>query len=205
MNPIRSSINNHINNEPLQWLRNILMSELFKLYSSPNQNRPFNNPSKVQESQISNNLKKSQNQNNIQINNLNPKKNNNNGSFNRSKKSRILYEININLKELINIIKLQNLIMLISNEEQKEKMSKQDLMLQELIESNKEKKNMLSELIKSNKDQKAMLSKLIKLNKNQKEFNKKVFNSIDNALINDSNKSNTNNNQQEKNVEPKEK
>ena len=54
---------------------------------------------------------------------------------------------------------------------------------------------MLSELIKSNKDQKAMLSELIKLNKNQKEFNKKVFNSIDNAFINDSNKSNTNNNQ----------
>ena len=85
--------------------------------------------------------------------------------------------------------------MLISNEEQKEKMSKQDLMLKELIESNKEKKSMLSELIKSNKEQKTMLSKLIKLNKNQKEFNKKVFNSIDNALINDSNKSNTNNNQ----------
>ena len=40
VNPIRSSLNNNqINNDPLQGLRNILMSQLFKLYNSPNQNR----------------------------------------------------------------------------------------------------------------------------------------------------------------------
>jgi len=154
MNQIRYLINNNqINNEPLQWLKNILMSQLFKLYSSPNQNRPAKNPPKVQGSRLFNNLKKAKN------------------------------EINMNLKELINIIKLMNLIMLISNEDQKEKMSKQDRMLNELIESNKEQKAMLSELIKSNEA--------------QKEFNKKVFDSIENmlALINDNKKSNTNNNQ----------
>ena len=169
INPIRSSINSdRINNEPLQVLKNILMSQLFKLYSSPNQNRPAKNPPKVQESQISNNLPKSQKQNNIQINNLNQKENNNNESFNQSEETSIHDEINTELKELININKLQNLIMLISNEDQKEKMRSQDLMIKELIESHKE--------------QKAILSELIKSNKNQQIFNNKVFESIEHAL-----------------------
>ena len=51
--------------------------------------------------------------------------------------------------------------MLISNEEQKEKMRSQDLMIKELIESHKE--------------QKAILSELIKSNTNQQIFNNKVF------------------------------
>ena len=71
---------NQINNEPLQGLKNILMNQLFRLYSSPKQNRPAKNKLKVQESQILNNLKKDQNQNNIKINNLNQKENNNNDS-----------------------------------------------------------------------------------------------------------------------------
>ena len=110
---------NQINNEPLQGLKNILMNQLFRLYSSPKQNRPAKNKPKVQESQFSNNLKKDQNQNNIKINNLNQKENNNNDSFNQSEESSIHDEININLKELININKLTNLIMLISYEDQK--------------------------------------------------------------------------------------
>ena len=103
---------NQINNEPLQGLKNILMNQLFRLYSSPKQNRPAKNKPKVQESQFSNNLKKDQNQNN-------QKENNNNDSFNQSEESSIHDEININLKELININKLTNLIMLISYEGQK--------------------------------------------------------------------------------------
>ena len=103
---------NQINNEPLQGLKNILMNQLFRLYSSPKQNRPAKNKPKVQESQFSNNLKKDQNQNN-------QKENNNNDSFNQSEESSIHDEININLKELININKLTNLIMLISYEDQK--------------------------------------------------------------------------------------
>ena len=103
---------NQINNEPLQGLKNILMNQLFRLYSSPKQNRPAKNKLKVQESQILNNLKKDQNQNN-------QKENNNNDSFNKREERSIHDEININLKELININKLTNLIMLISYEDQK--------------------------------------------------------------------------------------
>ncbi len=194
MEPINSSINkNQINNEPFQGLKNIMMNQLFKLYSSPNQNRPAKNPPKVQESQISNNLPKSQKQNNIQINNLNQKENNNNESFNQSEETSIHDEINTELKELININKLQSLIMLISNEEQKEKMRSQDLMIKELIESHKE--------------QKAILSELIKSNTNQQIFNNKVFDSIEHAsaLINNNQKSNTGGGRWKKKVEPGEK
>ena len=113
------------------------MSQLFKLYSSPKQNRSAKNPTKFQETQISINLIKDENQNDIQINNLNPKEKNNNDSFNKSEEISIHDEINIDLRELININKLQNLIMLISNEDQKEKMSKQELMLKELIDKDK--------------------------------------------------------------------
>ena len=208
MEPINSSINkNQINNEPFQGLKNIMMNQLFKLYSSPNQNRPAKNPPKVQESQISNNLPKSQKQNNIQINNLNQKENNNNESFNQSEETSIHDEINTDLKELININKLQNLIMLISNEDQKEKMRSQDLLIKELIESHKEQKAILSELIKTNKEQKAILSELIKSNKNQQIFNNKVFESIEHALalINNNQKSNTGGGWWKKKVEPGEK
>jgi len=194
MEPINSSIDkNQINNEPFQGLKNIMMNQLFKLYSSPNQNRPAKNPPKVQESQISNNLPKSQKQNNIQINNLNQKENNNNESFNQSEETSIHDEINTELKELININKLQNLIMLISNEDQKEKMRSQDLLIKELIESHKE--------------QKAIISELIKSNKNQQIFNNKVFESIEHALalINNNQKSNTGGGRWKKKVEPGEK
>ena len=169
---------NQINNEPLQGLKNILMNQLFRLYSSPKQNRPAKNKLKVQESQFSNNLKKDQIQNN-------QKENNNNDSFNQSEESSIHDEININLKELININKLTNLIMLISYEDQKKN---QDLMLKELVKSNKAQKTMLEELIKSNK--------------NQEKINNILFNSIEKALafINDNNKKNTNNSILEKNA-----
>ena len=157
---------NQINNEPLQGLKNILMNQLFRLYSSPKQNRPAKNKPKVKESQFSNNLKKDQNQNN-------QKENNNNDSFNQSEESSIHDEININLKELININKLTNLIMLISYEDQKKN---QDLMLKELVKSNKAQMTMLEELIKSNK--------------NQEKINNILFNSIekDLAFINDKKK-----------------
>ena len=181
---------NQINNEPLQGLKNILMNQFFRLYSSPKQNRPAKNKPKVQESQFSNNLKKDQNQNNIKINNLNQKENNNNDSFNQSKERSIHNEININLKELININKLTNLIMLISYEDQKKN---QDLML---ISYEDQKKNkdlmlmMLKELVKSNKAQQTMLEELIKSNKNQEKINNTLFKSIEKALafINDNKK-----------------
>ena len=82
---------NQINNEPLQGLKNILMNQLFRLYSSPKQNRPAKNKPKVKESQFSNNLKKDQNQNN-------QKENNNNDSFNQSEER--IWKMNLsNLKK----------------------------------------------------------------------------------------------------------
>ena len=97
--------------------------------------------------------------------------------------------------------------MLISNEDQKEKMRSQDLLIKELIESHKEQKAILSELIKSNKEQKAILSELIKSNTNQQIFNNKVFDSIEHAsaLINNNQKSNTGGGRWKKKVEPGEK
>ena len=181
---------NQINNEPLQGLKNILMNQLFRLYSSPKQNRPAKNKLKVQESQILNNLKKDQNQNNIKINNLNQKENNNNDSFNQSEESSIHDEMSVGLKELININKLTNLIMLISYEDQKKNQDLMKTMLEELVKSNKDQKTMLNELVKSNKDQKMMLEELIKSNKNQEKINNTLFKSIEKALafINDNKK-----------------
>ena len=99
---------NQINNEPLQGLKNILMNQLFRLYSSPKQNRPAKNKLKVQESQILNNLKKDQNQNNIKINNLNQKENNNNDSFNQSEER--IWKMNLsNLKKSLMMKNLKDL------------------------------------------------------------------------------------------------
>ena len=62
-----------------------------------------------------------------------------------------------------------------------------------LISDEDQKKNqdlMLKELVKSNKDQKTMLEELIKSNKNQEKINNILFNSIekDLAFINDNKK-----------------
>ena len=118
------------------------MNQLFRLYSSPKQNRPAKNKPKVKESQFSNNLKKDQNQNN-------QKENNNNDSFNQSEESSIHDEININLKELININKLTNLIMLISYEDQKKNQDLMKTMLEELIKSNKNQEKINNILLNS--------------------------------------------------------
>ena len=92
---------NQINNEPLQGLKNILMNQLFRLYSSPKQNRPAKNKPKVQESQFSNNLKKDQNQNN-------QKENNNNDSFNQSEER--IWKMNLsNLKKSLMMKNLKDL------------------------------------------------------------------------------------------------
>ena len=92
---------NQINNEPLQGLKNILMNQLFRLYSSPKKNRPAKNKPKVQESQFSNNLKKDQNQNN-------QKENNNNDSFNQSEER--IWKMNLsNLKKSLMMQNLKDL------------------------------------------------------------------------------------------------
>ena len=64
--------------------------------------------------------------------------------------SSIQDEINNNLKELIDINKLQNLTLLVLNEEQKKSNQNQNRILSELMQSNKNQVTMISELKKSN-------------------------------------------------------
>ena len=96
-------------------------------------------------------------------------------------------EINNNLKELIDINKLQNLILLVLNEEQKK--------------SNQNQNRILSELMQSNKNQVTMISELKKSNIKQKNFNEKIFNSIERTLALLEEKNKKANNQKKKMAE----